>query len=94
VSQAHFSLEQYETAARYLNERITRNPNTDASRMLLAASYGHLGRADDARATWRSLLGVNPTFSLGQRSRVLPYKNAADFQRIVDGLNKAGITPS
>jgi adenylate cyclase len=34
---------------------------------------------------------VNPDFSLAQRERVLPYKNAADFQRIVEGLAKAGL---
>jgi adenylate cyclase len=34
---------------------------------------------------------VNPGFSLTQRARVLPYKDAADFQRIVDGLAKAGL---
>jgi adenylate cyclase len=34
---------------------------------------------------------VNPDFSLAQRERVLPYKNAADFQRIAEGLAKAGL---
>ena len=74
-----------------LLDRIARNPGTDASRMLLASCYGHLGRADDARAVWTELLKVNPDFSLTQRSRVLPYKNADDFQRIVEGLVKAGL---
>jgi adenylate cyclase len=94
MAQAHFSLGQYETAARLCNERIARHPQTDASRMLLAASYGHLGRADEARTAWQGLLSVNPDFSLSQRRRVLPYKHEADFQRIADGLQKAGITPS
>ena len=52
LAQAHFSLGQYEAAATRLLERIARNPDTDASRMLLAACYGHLGRAEDARAIW------------------------------------------
>jgi adenylate cyclase len=34
---------------------------------------------------------VNPAFSLAQRERVLPYKEPRDFQRIVDGLAKAGL---
>ncbi len=59
--------------------------------MLLAACYGHLGRVDEARAAWAELLEVNPDFSLTQRARVLPYKDARDFQRIVDGLAKAGL---
>jgi adenylate cyclase len=91
LAQANFSLGKYESAAEQLVERIARNPGTDASRMLLASCYGHLGRAEDARAVWAELLKVNPDFSLMQRARVLPYKDAGDFQRIVDGLAKAGL---
>jgi adenylate cyclase len=91
LAQANFSLGKYEIAAQQLVDRIARNPGTDASRMLLASCYGHLGRAEDARAAWAELLNVNPDFSLMQRARVLPYKDAGDFQRIADGLAKAGL---
>jgi adenylate cyclase len=91
LAQANFSLAQYETAARLLAERIARNPGTDSSRMLLASCYGHLGRVEDARSAWTELLKVNPDFSLMQRARVLPYKNPGDFQRIANGLAKAGL---
>jgi adenylate cyclase len=91
LAQAHFSLADYETAARHLLERIARMPGTDASRMLLASCYGHLGRVEDARMAWAELLKVNPGFSLKQRERVLPYKDPADFQKIVEGLAKAGL---
>jgi adenylate cyclase len=91
MAQTHFSLGQYEIAAKQLLERIARTPATDSSRMMLASCYGHLGRANDARAAWAELLKVNPDFSLTQRERVLPYKKAADFQRIVEGLAKAGL---
>ena len=75
LAQANFSLGKYEIAAQQLLDRIARNPSTDASRMLLASCYGHLGRAEDARTVWAELLKVNPDFSLTQRARVLPYKN-------------------
>ncbi len=91
LAQANFSLGRYETAAQQLVERIARNPGTDASRMLLASCYGHLGRAEDARVAWAELLKVNSDFSLEHRARVLPYKDAGDFQRIADGLAKAGL---
>src|SRR6478735_1163793 len=91
LAQANFSLGKYEIAAQQLVDRIARTPGTDASRMLLASCYGHLGRAEDARAAWVELLEVNPDFSLMQRARVLPYKNAGDFQRIAEGLAKAGL---
>ncbi len=91
LAQAHFSLGNYETAVQHLVERIARNPGTDASRMFLASCYGHLGRVEEARAAWAALLKVNPDFSVTQRARVLPYKDPGDFQRIVDGLVKAGL---
>lgn len=91
LGQAHFSLGQHEIAVTHLLERIARNPNTDASRMVLAASYGHLGRMEEARAAWQGLLQVNPGFSLEQRARVLPYKDPGDFLRIAEGLAKAGL---
>src|SRR6516164_201905 len=91
VAQTNFSLGNYEAAVERLLERIARTPGTDSSRMMLASCYGHLGRTDHARAAWAELLKVNPGFSLVQRERVLPYKNAADFQRIVEGLAKAGL---
>ncbi len=91
LAQANFSLGKYETAARQLVDRITRTPGTDASRMLLASCYGHLRRVQDARSAWSELLKVNPDFSLMQRARVLPYKDAGDFQRIAEGLAKAGL---
>ena len=91
LAQANFSLGKYEIAAQQLVDRIARTPGTDASRMLLASCYGHLGRTEDARAAWVELLKVNPDFSLMQRARVLPYKDARDFQRIADGLAKAGL---
>ena len=42
-AQAAYQLGRYEAAVASLKRRITRNPNTDASRVLLAASYGQMG---------------------------------------------------
>lgn len=74
-----------------LKRRLTRNPNTDISRVLSAACYRHLGRPEDARAQWQEALRVNPNYSLEHRRTVLPYKNPSDFELLVDGLRKAGL---
>ncbi|MDJ0957002.1 MAG: adenylate/guanylate cyclase domain-containing protein [Arenicellales bacterium] len=87
----YFHLGRYEDAAVNLKRRFTRNPNTDVSRVLLAACYGHLGRAAEAQAEWREALKINPDYSLEHRRNVLPYKNPGDFERVVDGLRKAGV---
>ena len=63
-AQAHFQLGQYETAIGILKRRLIRNPDTDISRVLLAACYGHLGRVDEARAEWQEVFRVNPDYLL------------------------------
>jgi len=89
--QAYFQLGRYEEAEAVLKRRIFRFPETDASRVLLAATYGQMGRLDEAREQWREALRVNPSYSLEHRRKVLPYKNPADFEAAVDGLRKAGL---
>ena len=91
LAQVYFHLDRFEEAAGLLKRRIIRKPDTDISRVLLAATYGYLGRADDAKIQWADALAVNPNFSLEQRRRVLPYRDPTDFERIAEGLQKAGI---
>ncbi len=90
-AQAAYQLGQYPEAVALLKRRILRSPETDSSRALLAASYGQMGLVEEAREAWRELMRVNPAYSLEHRRQVLPYKNPADFERIVEGLRKAGL---
>jgi len=93
-AQAVYQLGRYSEAATLSKRRILRNPDTDASRVLLAASYGQMGLIEEAREAWREALRVNPAYSLEQRRKVLPYKNPEDFEKIVEGLRRAGLLES
>ena len=90
---AMFQLGRYDEAIDLLKRRLIRNPNTDVSRELLAACYGHQGRNKEARAEWQEVFRVNPDYSLEYRRTVLPFKNPGDFEKIVDGLRKGGVVP-
>ena len=90
-AQALYQLGRYPEAVGLLKRRIVRDPETDASRVLLAACYGEMSMIEEAREAWREALRVNPTYSLEQRRKVLPYKNPDDFERVVEGLRKAGV---
>ena len=90
-AQAMFQLGRYEEAIGFLKRRLVRNPDTDVSRVLLAASLGHLGQFEAAREEWQEVFRINPDYSLEHRRNVLPYKNPADFERVVEGLRKAGL---
>jgi TolB-like protein/Flp pilus assembly protein TadD len=90
LAQAYFQLGRYEEAIDLLKRRLIRKPDTDISRVLLAASYGHLGQVD--KAEWAEVFRINPDYSLEHRRQVLPYKDPTGFNRVVEGLRKAGLT--
>ena len=87
----HFILGDYEAAESVLRKRISQTPSTDSSCALLAATYGCQGRTEDAKAVWRDLMAVNPSYSFAERQKALPYRNPDDLARIADGLREAGI---
>jgi adenylate cyclase len=90
-AQVSYQLGRYPEAVDLLKRRILRNSETDASRALLAASYGQMGMTGEARAAWGELMRVNPAYSIEQRRKVLPYQNPDEFERFVEGLRKAGL---
>jgi adenylate cyclase len=91
LAQAQFHLGRYDEAAASLKRRLIRKPDSDISRVLLASCHGHLGRAEEARAEWDEVFRISPDYSLEHRRQILPYKDPADFEQIVEGLRKAGI---
>jgi adenylate cyclase len=91
LAQAHFALGHLEDAIAARKTRLIQQPHSDVSHVLLAACYGHLGRAKEAQAAWREALRINPDYSIEHRRQILPYKNPADFDQVVAGLRKAGI---
>jgi TolB-like protein/class 3 adenylate cyclase/tetratricopeptide (TPR) repeat protein len=91
-AQVAYQLGRYPEAVGLLKRRILRNPDTDMSRWLLAASYGQMGLIEEAHEAWRELLRVNPDYSIEHRRKVLPYKHPEDFEKIIDGLRKAGLS--
>ncbi len=84
-------LGDYQRAAEVLRGRIERFPETDISRALLASAQGHMGKMDEAKATWSALMEVNPDYSFAQRRKILPYRNPDDPERIAEGLREAGL---
>jgi len=91
MAQAYFQLDRYDEAVELLRRRLVRNPQSDSSRMLLAACYGYLEKHDAAHLVWDEIKEINPDFSIEQRRQVLPYNNPENFEQIVNGLRKAGL---
>jgi adenylate cyclase len=91
LAEGQFVTGQFDAAIETLKQRLERNPNSETSYALLAASYGHLGRLEESRLAWAEVMRLAPNFSIERRRRILPFKDPAVFERRVDGLRKAGI---
>ena len=91
MAQAYFQLDRYDEAVELSRRRLVRNPQSESSRMLLAACYGYLENPDAAQLVWDEIKAINPDFSIDQRRLVSFYKNPENFEQIVNGLSKAGL---
>jgi rhodanese-related sulfurtransferase len=55
---AEFTAERYGDAAKVLREALQSNPEDDTAMIVLLASYGHLGRADESNELLQALNGL------------------------------------
>ncbi|MEM7427483.1 MAG: tetratricopeptide repeat protein [Pseudomonadota bacterium] len=84
----YYVTRQYEAAVETLN----RMNNPAEGRRLLAASYGQLGRTEEARSHADKLLQHHPGFSLEHWAAVLPDQYEETREHYIEGLRKAGLT--
>ncbi len=93
LGRAQMQAGRYDEAERNFLRRLERVPRTDMTRAYLASLYGITGRIEDARRVWKEMLEINPKFSSEHLRRVLPYKDPAKFERLIEGVRKAGLAP-
>ncbi len=93
---AEFAAGRFAEAARLLERAYKRNPKNFVPLTHLVAAYGHLGRKREADMTLAALnrlrraAGLDP-YSKRLARRLLPYRNAADLERVIAGLERAGV---
>jgi adenylate cyclase len=66
-------------------------PNFWRSNLALAASYGHLGKLEAARATVRKLLAIKPNFAAIARTECEKWWQPELVEQLLNGLRKAGL---
>jgi len=91
LGQAQFALTRYGAAEESFKKAIARNPSVGWPRRWLVATYGHLGKLDDAE--WE----ISELESLGQLFTIEAFKNYLSLQdpeylkRLLEGARKAGV---
>ena len=88
---AHFVQRHYEQALPPFREMVDRAPNFRNGRMLLAATYGHLGNKQEADLQTQALLTIEPDCTLKKLAAQRYLQSAEDVRHYLDGLRKAGL---
>jgi TolB-like protein/tetratricopeptide (TPR) repeat protein len=91
LGTAYLFAGRYEMAAALFRSRIELAPATDMSRAYLCAALGHLGQHDEAHRVWMELMAIRPDYVLRERLSQTHYRNAADPERLIEGLRKVGL---
>jgi adenylate cyclase len=84
---------RYEEAIEVLKKHNQRFPNFIKSHMDLTASYGLLGREQEARESAKEVLRLDPEFSIEKYaiSINMLFENEEDKKQYIDALRKAGL---
>ncbi|MEE9210789.1 MAG: tetratricopeptide repeat protein [Kiloniellales bacterium] len=84
-------LGRFEEAAAAFEAAVNRNPQFPIAHQLLAATYAHLGRIEDAEWEAGELLTLLPDFTISAERARAPYKREEDLDLYIEGLRKAGL---
>jgi adenylate cyclase len=95
----HFCMDRFEEAAACLQVDVAEYPDNPYPLILLAATYGHLSRELDARSSLEKMdmiAGRNglPGATQDWVKMLLPLRRQVDVQRLLSGLDKAGMSAS
>ncbi len=90
--KAFLVMERYEEALEALKRSAAHNPESMPAQLYLAACLGLLGKAEAAQEALAEVYRIFPEFSMAWVHTFLPYKRAADLDRLVKGLRKAGLS--
>jgi adenylate cyclase len=88
---AHLSAERFERAAESARLAIGWNAAFADAHAILASALGHAGRLDEAKAALDECLRHLPGLTLDDPRLIRPFRRAADRDRFLDGLRKAGL---
>ncbi len=90
---AALTAEHYEEAVNFAAQASEANPEFPDIYAVLASANGHLGRAAAARTALDQLMHRMPNLTASDERLNRPFGRAADRERFLEGLRKAGMPP-
>src|SRR5262249_43044135 len=91
LALGHYTLGQYEHAARWSRRSMAVYPKYEANLRFLAASLAAAGRQHEARRVARSLLELRPDFSAGRFAARYAYRDPKRNALLAEHLRSAGL---
>ena len=88
---AHLGAERFDQAAESARLAIGWNAAFADAHAILASALGHAGRLDEARIALDECARHFPGLTLRDQRLKRPFRRAADQERFLDGLRKAGL---
>ena len=88
---SHLGAERFDQAAERARLAIGWNAAFADAHAILASALGHAGRLDEARIALDECVRQLPGLTLSDHRLKRPFRRAADQQRFLDGLRKAGL---
>jgi tetratricopeptide (TPR) repeat protein len=90
---AALTAERYEEAVDFATQAREANAEFPDIYAVLASANGHLGRKPEARESLDQLMHRMPNLTASDKRLSRPFARAADRERFLDGLRKAGLPP-
>ncbi|MBI3706658.1 MAG: hypothetical protein HY246_03090 [Proteobacteria bacterium] len=91
LGYAQFMLTHYDAAAQSFRKALERNPAWQPSRRMLVATYGYLGKLDDANWEVAELHAAGDTVTLADYRRTELIRDPIYLERLLEGLRRAGV---
>ena len=88
---AYKALGHYDEAIQMFKKALEKSPDNLIALVSLSGAYGLAGRLEEAKATAKEVLRVNPRFSVDRYERMSPVKDESHKIKNAEALRKAGL---
>jgi tetratricopeptide (TPR) repeat protein len=90
LARCYFRKGQYEDSLAESKKMFQRIPNRATPHLFLAMNYAQLDRVEEARASAKKALEINPNLSVSGFRQYWPYKTQDGMEVSFDAMRKAG----